>query len=164
MPSASRNALHRFLTVAAVAQMYLSSFAALISSNTVSKPSIDLALTLHTWSFPPPQEKVAEDAIRGMQRQRDLRQSRNDSLSKFFEQVQFGSGTVSSCAIGCQTLTWLVIVEMLPARQSSKVSVASMLTCPLPPLSISQPAPWAKQTHVITVLFPCPKHAFLSLG
>ena len=39
----------------------------------------------------------------------------------------------------------------------SKVSMTSMLTCPLHPLSISPPFPfhpWAKQTHVITALFP----------
>ena len=46
---------------------------------------------------PDPQEKVAEVAIRGMQRPRDLRQSQNDSFS--FEQVQDGLGAVSSCAI-----------------------------------------------------------------
>ena len=41
--------------------------------------------------------------------------------------------------------------------RSSKVLVTSMLTCPLPPPSTLQPAPfypWAEQTHVITLLFP----------
>ena len=53
--------------------------------------------TLQTWSLTHPQKKVAEVAIRGMQRPRDLRQSQNDSFS--FEQVQDGLGAVSSCAI-----------------------------------------------------------------
>ena len=46
---------------------------------------------------PDPQEKVAEVAIRGMQRPKDLQQSQNDSFS--FEQVQDSFGAVSSCAI-----------------------------------------------------------------
>ena len=46
---------------------------------------------------PSSQEKVAEVAIRGMQRPKDLQQSQNDSFS--FEQVQDGFGAVSSCAI-----------------------------------------------------------------
>ena len=46
---------------------------------------------------PSPQKKVAEVAIRGMQRPRDLQQSQNFSIS--FEQVQDGLGAVSSYAI-----------------------------------------------------------------
>ncbi len=46
---------------------------------------------------PTPQKKVAEVAIRVMQRPRDLQQSQNDSFS--FEQVQDSLGAVSSCAI-----------------------------------------------------------------
>ena len=48
-------------------------------------------------SDPTPLEKFAEVAIRGMQRPRDLRQLRNDTLS--FEQVQDGLGAVSSYPI-----------------------------------------------------------------
>ncbi len=79
--------------VVAIARMYLSSIAALISSAAVLKSSIDAGLTLQTWSFlPSPQEKVAEDAIR--------QSPRNHSPNNFFlEQVQDGLGTVSSCAI-----------------------------------------------------------------
>ena len=46
---------------------------------------------------PDPQEKVAEVAIRGMQRPKDLQHLQNDSFS--FEQVQDSFGAVSSCAI-----------------------------------------------------------------
>ena len=81
--------------VAAVAQMYLSSIAALISSTAVINgrglDSSNLELD------PSSQEKVAEVAIRGMQRPKDLQQSQNDSFS--FEQVQDSFGAVSSCAI-----------------------------------------------------------------
>ena len=69
------------MTVAAFAQMYLPSIAALMSSTAVLKSSM---------------EKVAEVAIRGMQRPRDLQQSQNDSFS--FEQVQ-DLGAVSNFAI-----------------------------------------------------------------
>ena len=80
--------------VAAVAQMYLSSIAALISSTAVINgrglDSSNLELD------PSSQEKV-EVAIWGMQRPKDLQQSQNDSF--YFEQVQDGFGAVSSCAI-----------------------------------------------------------------
>ena len=46
---------------------------------------------------PSPKEKVAEVAIRGMQRPKDFRQSQNDSFSS--EQVQDGFRAESSCAI-----------------------------------------------------------------
>ena len=93
-PSASRNTLHRFLMVAAFAQMYLPSIAALMSSTAVLKSSIDPS----NLDFDPPtQEKVTEVAIRGMQRPRDLQQLQNDSFS--FEQVQDGLPALSSCTI-----------------------------------------------------------------
>ena len=44
---------------------------------------------------------------------------------------------------------------------------SSKLACPLHPLSISSPAPfcpWVKQTHIITLIFPCLRHSSLSLG
>ena len=78
-PSESKNALHRFLIVAAIAQMYLSSIAALIYSTAVLKSSMDSS----NLKFDPTlQEKVA---IRGKQKQRDFGQLQNGSLS--FEQV-----------------------------------------------------------------------------
>ena len=111
---------------------------------------------------PPPQEKDSEVAIRGMQRPRDSWQSQNDSYS--FDFYSFDSYSFEQWVVApscCQTLTWPVTDELLPARpdceQIIKGIVTSMLTCPLLPSSISQPAPfhpWAKQTHVITVLFP----------
>ena len=94
-PSASINALHHFLMVAAVAQTYLSSIAVLISSTAVL---VINGFDPSNLEFdPPPQKKVAEVAVKGMQRPRDLQQSQNDFFS--FEQVQNGFGAVSSCTI-----------------------------------------------------------------
>ena len=56
-PSASKNALHCFWMVAAVAQMYLSSIATLICSIAVLKSSIDAGLTLQTWCLTHPTGK-----------------------------------------------------------------------------------------------------------
>ena len=82
LPSASRNALRPFLTVAAVAQMYLSSIASLISSTAFLRSSMDPG----PLKFDPlPQQKDAEVAIRGMQ-PRDRQQSQNYFSS--FEQIQ----------------------------------------------------------------------------
>ena len=121
--------------------------------------------------WPTPTEKVAEVAVRGMQRPRDLQQSQNDFFS--FEQVQDGLGAMSSCTILMTCSNWLDQWQMnwfqldpIMSR-SLKVSVTSMLTCPLLPPSISQPAPfyqWAKPTHVITMLFPRLKYASLFSG
>ncbi len=88
-PSARRNALHRFLTIAVVAQMYLSSIAALISSAAVLRSSMDAGLILQTWSL--------THSHRKLQRPRNFQQLQNDSFS--FEQVQDGLGVVSSCTI-----------------------------------------------------------------
>ena len=55
--SAGRNALQRVLMVAAVARMYLSSIATLISSIAVLKSSMDTGLTLQTWSLTHPHRK-----------------------------------------------------------------------------------------------------------
>ena len=94
-PSASKTALYHFLMVAAVAQIYLSTIATLISSTAILQSSMDAGLTFQTHS---PRETVAEVAIRGLQgKPRDLRQSQNYSLS--FEQAQDSFRAVSSCAI-----------------------------------------------------------------
>ena len=79
--SAGKNALHRFLIVAAVAWMYLSSIATLIFFTAVLKSSMDAGLTPQTWSLTHPHKKKLEVAIRGMQRPRDLQQSQNYSCS-----------------------------------------------------------------------------------
>ena len=55
--------LARFLTIAAVAQIYLSSVATLISSTAVLKLLMDIDLTLQTWSLTHPIGNVAEVEI-----------------------------------------------------------------------------------------------------
>ncbi len=55
--SANKNTLQCFWIVAAVAQMYLSSIAALTSSITVLMSSLDAWLTLQTWSLTHPHRK-----------------------------------------------------------------------------------------------------------
>ena len=76
LPSASRNALHRFafVTIAAVVWLYLSSIAALISSTGVLKSSTNADLTVQTWDL--------------------------------FEQVQNGLGAVSSWANLLPDVDW----------------------------------------------------------
>ena len=87
------------MTVAAFAQMYLPSIAALMSSTAVNGHGLDPS----NLDFDPPtQEKVTEVAIRGMQWPRELQESENDSFS--FEQVQDGLGAESCFATCYQTL------------------------------------------------------------
>ena len=64
-PSATRNALFRFLMVTAIAQMHLSSIAALITSSAVFKSSLNVGLTLQTWSLTHPTGKSCRGCNQG---------------------------------------------------------------------------------------------------
>ena len=159
-PSARKNAFHHFLMVAAVVQMYLSSIAALISSTAVLKSSMNRGLTLQTWSLTQTHRKKLQRLQSGEcrgQKTSDTYKMILSPLSKF-RMVSEQWAVVARHWHDQWQIDCFQLGQMM--SRSSKVSVTSMLTCLLHPPSISPPAPfhpWAKQTYIITGLFPCLK-------
>ena len=114
-PSARKNAFHRFLMVAAVAQMYLSSIAALISSTAVLKSSMNRGLTLQSWSLTQTHRKKLQRLQSGECRGQKTSNSHKmilSPLSKF--RIVLERWAVAP--FYCQILTWLVTDKLLPAR------------------------------------------------
>ena len=103
---------------------------------------------------PPPQEKDSEVAIRGMQRPRDSWQSQNDSYS--FDFYSFDSYSFEQWVVApscCQTLTWPVTDELLPARPDCEQIIKGIgdINADLPTSSIihftTSPFPSMTQTN-----------------
>ena len=142
-PSASKNALHRFFMVAAVAQMYLPSIAALISSPAVLKSSMDRGLTLQTWSL----TQTLRNKLQRLQSGECRGQKTSNSHKMILSPLSKFRMILEQWAVALfcyQTLTWQINFfqpgQMM--SRSSKVLVTSMLTCLLHPPYISLPAPF----------------------
>ena len=142
-PPACKNALHSFWMVAAVAKMYLSSIAALISSIAVMKSSMDVGLTLQTWGLTHPR------SCRGCN-QENAEAKRPLIVTKFlllwassgkFRSSEQWAVVPSCCQHGLDQWQINCFQSDQIMSRSLKVLVTSMLICPLLPSSISQPAP-----------------------
>ena len=119
---------------------------------------------------PPPQEKDSEVAIRGMPR--DSWQSQNDSYS--FDFYSFDSYSFEQWVVApscCQTLTWPVTDELLPARPDCEQIIKGIddINTDLPASPIihlpTSPFPSMSQTNSCHHrAIPYLKHASLSSG
>ena len=158
-PSACKNSFHCFWIVDAIAQMYLSSIAALISSIAVLKSSMNVCLTLQTWSLTHPHRKKLQRLQSGECRGQETSNSHEMILSPLnkFRIVLEQWALSPSC---CHVLTWPVTDELLPARPDCEQIIKSIsnIIAELPASSTihltTSPFLPMSQTHVITLPFP----------
>ena len=156
--------MHRFLTVAAVAQMYLPSIAALISSPAVLKSSMDRGLTLQTWSLTQTLRNKLQRLQSGECRGQKTSNSHKMILSTLskFRMVSERWAVALSC---CQTLTWPVRDKLHPARPDDEQIIKGIvdINADLPASSTihftTSPFSSMSQTnlchHLVSNMLPC---------